>query len=313
MARLSRKFSEVNPASETEPYLSSSIFVDQQAGPVQLGNFSSPLHPLKLQSSNGTMMSDRSSIGGDLLPDEEEALQIPGESHRQIAVHLAEWVAQRTGSVIDDVLPEVLKVVSLYGEHNAALDAAIESNTNAPATAIKSASHTGKPHLARPLFDREHKPNEKIMQGSTEPDSRHHRRGFSFVPGDDARASRTLRPAASTISSTGLRLPSDKDNYDIFGPASFQPETEPTHTKVYQNTIPEPRYRADEPQRESSNRSVMTAIHNGSFSNSSAASKLSGGSEMNAKKYERPPSSSKRGSMAAAAARTAGRNSVEPK
>ncbi|MCJ1478513.1 hypothetical protein MMC13_007193 [Lambiella insularis] len=299
MTRLSRKLLTINTNSGLQPL----SVTDAAQRTVSPGGAQDALSSLRqdLQQTSG---SDLSSVGGDLLPDEMEETFAADDVHRnQVIMRLANWLAKRIGSEPEVVLPDIANILSAYGElHGSSLELAhkdsnVESFPRSPAFC-----------RARDKFEVERRPlqhRDKSSEGSSEPSLesqlKRQRRGFSFIPGDDSKVSQGYRSSAIDVSVRGVAASVGGITFGTEAisaldarPSAFPITAESQAMSTDQQGLFE---------RENSNRSIMTTINIGSYSSSSPSLRMSCSSNETVRKSD---STSKKNSLATAAARVAG-------
>ena len=314
MARLSQRLLNININTDFHPS-TSVLGAGPPRSPLSSGHSPSSPHLAQTRNSYPTSESDNSSIIGDLLPDEqEEELNLTRKKNTQIAVHLASWLAHRTGSDLEAVYPEIAEIISAYSlPENGPLQAmCFEESTKPLSAQIETAVIATEYSRTKPLI------RYKLDGIDVEAVGKKHknqRLRFSFLPGDDVHVSRVTGSHSNSLSAFSSKTkPGWYDTEMASNSKDNGRARESFDLEGRQGTSAGP---ADggrtEPQREDSNRSVLTAINNGSYSGSTGSLRVSTSSGGTAKKSNRVASTTKKDSFAAAAARMAGQNKAEPK
>ncbi|MCJ1382781.1 hypothetical protein MMC17_005894 [Xylographa soralifera] len=315
MARLSQRLLKIN--INTDHHTSTSVL---GAGPPHspLNTKYSPSSPHRAQTrtSQYTSESDNSSMIGDLLPDEqEEEPNAPRKKNTQIAFHLASWLAHRTGSDLNAVYPEIAEIISAYSvPENGPLQATCFEEGTKPLSSqfekvISVADNTRKKAPTK------HKSDDIVSVQEVEKKCNNQRPRFSFLPGDDMQVPSVTGSRSNTLSTFGSERQLEK--YDARIASNSKDNSRARESSALDegrgiSAGPANKGRS-EPRREDSNRSVLTAINNGSYSSSTGPLRASSSNSGTAKKSNRVTSTTKKDSFAATAARMAGQNKAEPK
>ncbi|MCJ1251863.1 hypothetical protein MMC30_009101 [Trapelia coarctata] len=304
MTRLSRQFLKKNLNAD-QP---ATLLLPRGDQPQKTLGFLDPItrvpnqQPQDLVPSSG---SDFSDVKGDLLPDEEEEEEssiFEKEDQAHIA-RLANWLAEQNLADSQIVIPELSSSVpdrrgvdnwlSLAGANGGI--ATVRKLARVPALNLQ-----GRPPLAR-----NHKSDEEVTARKNA-DTHQHRRGFSFVPGDDSK-NPAPRPFRTTSVLTNVIKVDQGTPTTLAGhPLSNLQECSSISGQARPVSTPL-RSLAGEPQRDNSNRSVLTAIHNGSESPSPGPIHASNDGSRKRMRPARQASSDKKLSLATAAARAAGK------
>lgn len=270
-----------------------------------------------------TSDSDLSSIEGDLLPDEEDGTSSHnGEgTHflytQNIAVHLTEWLAGRTGFNPNSISAEIRAILSgADSTESGKTSRSWTRNIDKDQSVYSLSSKNVQTGAASPTIKTTPISNESAAGNSITSHKLGHRRVFSFTPGDDVK---TLMPARSTPNlSMCLREKTTRSSVSGRGSAhersertvNSPPKRIPPGAKADDYTAPSDVSRKSDkqeaeftPQREDSARSKLTAIKNPSpcGSDTSHRSFVAGDS----KAWRRRPRNPKV-SIAIAAAQAAG-------
>ncbi|MCJ1400443.1 hypothetical protein MMC11_003648 [Xylographa trunciseda] len=315
MARLSQRL--LNISINTDLHNSTSALgAGLPRSPLNTEHSPSSLHRTQTRNSHRTSESDRSSMIGDLLPDEQEDEQnAPRNKNTQIAFHLASWLAHRTGSDLNAVYLEIAEIISAYSDpENRPLQAtcfdegAIPSSTPFGA-AIGEADSMKSKTLSKP------NPNDIVNVHEVENQHKNQRPRFSFLPGDDMEVSRLTGSRSNSLSAFGSeRRPG---RYDAGNRSNSKDNGRATDFSALDEARGISAGPTDEgsmePRRGDSNRSVLTAINNGSYSRPSGPLRAGSSKSGTVKKSDRVASTTKKDSFAAAAARIAGQNKSDPK
>ena len=299
MARLSRQFLKQNTGSDTAP----TLLLAPLDRPEKTLGFLGPITPLPSQQPEDMVSgsdSDFSDVKGDLLPDEEEqGSPVFEKEDRAHVARLAHWLEEQNLAEARGVVPELSSSVPESRE----LDTWSSTGTT---TIVKKVARIFATNVdGRPPLARNHRSDEEVLARKNA-DTSHHRRGFSFVPGDDSRNRHPYPPLTTSAPSTAGKAEETTPSI-VPGHASLNQE-EIISANVQAQPISTPlKSIAGEPQRDNSNRSVLTAIHNGSESPSPGQSQASNDGSRKRKISGRQASSDKKLSLAAAAARAAGK------
>lgn len=244
--------------------------------------------------------SEPSSVEGDLLPDEEALVVAPTAQIVEAGstIRLTKWLANRIGSDPEEIFPEIAEL--LYGISMAVpndLPRLGPDNAGKPlprlpgpataspgtdvtqATVQESASAEDMPLRVEPLYH----------QG--------HSRGFSFLPGDDAR-----QPVNSSTEDTigNLKHPPLIDVATKYRPVKQStPELDPSMSFAGATLSP---------QRKASAESAKTAIRGSTSRSSSESIRASSGTGLGAEGSEARSKRLKNNPTAVAAARAASNN-----
>ena len=214
--------------------------------------------------------SEPSSVEGDLLPDEEALIAASNvqalNTEAGSAMRLAKWLANRVGSDPEEIYPEIAEL--LYGKSMAVpklgTDSAKKplphlplSNTNSLATDVTLSMVPRLPSDKDPA----HRQESYYHQG--------HRRGFSFLPGDDAKQPVVFFTKGST---RDTRNPTPL--VDVLARNNLA--TQSTHSLDSSSSFAGP---LQSPQREASGGSTKTAIRGSTRRSSSESTRASSGKD----------------------------------
>ena len=317
MARLSQRLSNVNV--NTDLHASTAVLdAGPPLSPLSIGRSPGSLHHAHTRNSHHTLESDHSSTTGDLLLDEqEEEPNTPRKKNTQIAFHLASWFAYRTGSNLDVIYPEVAGIISACSvPENHPLQANdLDKSTKTLSTGFKPATIKAGDDDLSSKSEKKHKSDKhfNVHKVETKHENQHPR--FSFIPGDDIQGSRLER--ARSTSSSAVRSESRTGRYNTAVPLDAKDHIrarELLTLEAAQSTIAGPANEgSSQPRRGDSNRSVLTAINNGSYSSSNGPLKASSSNSGTARRSDRCSSTAKKDSFATAAARKAGKNIAKTK
>lgn len=299
MARLSQQFMKMNMGSDQPP----TLLLPTRDQPKETLGFLDPDSRLPNQQPQDLLPSsdsDFSDVKGDLLPDEEEEESSIFEKEDQAHLaRLANWLDQQNVAESRVDLPDVSSSVPDQRGLGSWLSPA---GANGGITTVRKLARIPPLSLeGRPPLARNHKSDEEVTARKNA-DTHQHRRGFSFVPGDDSKVSQPRPPRTISTSSNVIKAEegvsstlADRSSSNIQD-ANLQARPVSTPLKSL----------AGEPQRDNSNRSVLTAIHNGSESPSPGPIHTS---TEGSKRRIRPgrQGSAKNLSLATAAARAAGK------
>lgn len=303
MARLSRQFLKQHIVSDTASILPTAS-LDR---PEKTLGFLGPITPLPSQQPEDMVSgsdSDFSDVKGDLLPDEEgQGSPVFEKEDRAHIARLAHWLEEQNLAEARGVVPELSSSVPESREIGTWLSQAGATGTTTrvkKVARILAMSVDGRPPLAR-----NHRSDEEVLVRKNA-DTSHHRRGFSFVPGDDSRNGHPYPPLTTSAPSKAIKA--EKTTPSIVPSHSSLKQEGNISATIQARLISTPlKSLAGEPQRDNSNRSVLTAIHNGSESPSPGQSQASNDGSRKRKMTGRRASSDKKLSLATAAARAAGK------
>lgn len=306
MARLSRQFLKQNTGSDIAP----TLLLAPLNRPEKTLGFLGPITPLPSQQPEDMVSgsdSDFSDVKGDLLPDEEEqGSPVFEKEDRAHIAHLAHWLEEQNLAEARGAVPELSSSVPESRE----IDTwSTQAGATGTTTIVKKVARILATNVdGRPPLARNHRSDEEVLVRKNA-DTSHHRRGFSFVPGDDSRNGHSYPPlTTSAPSKAGKAGKAEETTPSIVpGHASLNQEENISATVQAQPISTPLKSLAGEPQRDNSNRSVLTAIHNGSESPSPGQSQASNDGSRKRKISGRQASSDKKLSLAAAAARAAGK------
>jgi len=303
MARLSRQFLKQNMSLDKAP----ALLMAPLGRPEKTLGFLGPISPLPSQQPQDMVPSsdsDFSDVKGDLLPDEEDQSSPIFEKEDRVHIaRLAHWLDEQNLAEARGVLPVLSSSVPDSREIGTWSSRA---GTTGTTTTVKKVARISATNVdGRPPLVRNHRSDEEVLVRNNA-DTSHHRRGFSFVPGDDSRNG----PPDSALTTSAPRkaikaeetMPSNVPDDSPLNPEgiiSATVQARPISTAL--------KSLAGEPQRDNSNRSVLTAIHNGSESASPGANQASYDGSRKRKISGRQASSDKKLSLATAAARAAGK------
>ncbi|MCJ1421717.1 hypothetical protein MMC32_008083 [Xylographa parallela] len=315
MVRLSQRLLNININTDLHPS-TSLLGAGPSRSPLSTGH--SPSSPQRAQTRNShrTSESDNSSMIGDLLPDEqEEEPNLCRKKNTQIAVHLASWLAHRTGSDLDAVYPEIAEIISAYNvPENGPLQAMCFEESTKPSSA-QTETVVVEIENARTKEPTKYKSDEVDNMQEVEKKHKNQHPRFSFLPGDDTQVSHVIASRSNSLSAfSSERQPGRYDGRIASTSKDHGRAREVEGLDEGQSiSLGLPDEGHAEPRREDSNRSVLTAINNGSYSGSTGPLRASSSNNGTPKKSNRVISTTKRDSFAAAAARMAGQNKAEPK
>ncbi|MCJ1392834.1 hypothetical protein MMC18_005706 [Xylographa bjoerkii] len=303
--------------SSEDPFLPKERRGSDETGTVKKLKENGSLHRAQTRNSHRTSESDHSSMIGDLLPDEqEEEASAPRKKNTQIAFHLASWLAHRTGSDLDAVYPEIAEIISAYSvpENGPLQSTCLEESTNPSSTQTETAVIEARADNVKPKA-RDHKSDHTVNVQEVEKKHNNQRPRFSFLPGDDIQVSRLTGSGSNSLLDISSERKSGRYNVE----AQLKSKDNDRVRKV--SAVDEARgistgptdEENSEPRRGDSNRSVLTAINNGSYSSSSGTLRVGSSNSGSAKKSDHVASTAKKDSFAAAAARIAGQNKADPK
>ena len=301
MTRLSQQFLKQRVGSD-QP---STLLLTSRDQPERTMGFLDPIIPPPTKPSQDMLPrsdSDFSDVKGDLLPDEEEQeASIFEKEDRAHIARLADWLDQQNLADTHVILPEISSSVPEYREPENWLSSAGVDRGIATVRKVRRA-----PDLtidARLPLRRTHKSDEEVTVRKNA-DTHHHRRGFSFIPGDDSEVAQPHRPRTTSVSGKVVNAEGGARSTLPLETSSNAQEGSPTCGNA-RPVSTQLRSLAGEPQRDNSNRSVLTAIHNGVESPSGPIKASNEGPQ----KRMRPgrQESDKQLSFATAAARAAGK------
>ncbi|MCJ1288380.1 hypothetical protein MMC26_007735 [Xylographa opegraphella] len=313
MARLSQRLLKIN--NDTDHHPSTSVLgAGHPRGPLSTGRTPSSPHGAQTRNSHRTSESDNSSTVGDLLPDEQEEEQsLASKKNTQIAIHLASWLAHRTGSDLDAVYPEIAEIISAYSTPESGPLQIMCFGEGKPSSA-QTTSVTLPATDTRMKHPTTYKSDE-IVAVHFENQHKDQRSRFSFLPGDDVDASHIAGSRSNNLSVVSLERQPGKTGAGI-GSNTKDNGREREYSGLDEGSgvpVGSAYKGSSQPRREDSNRSVLTAINNGSYSVATGPPRASSSNSGTAKNSSRVISSTKKDSFAAAAARLAGQNKAEPK
>ena len=315
MARLSQRLLNININTDLHPS-TSLLGAGPPRSPLSTEHSPSSPHGTQTRNSYRTCESDNSSMVGDLLPDEqEEGPNLSRKKNTQIAIHLASWLAHRTGSDLDAVYPEIAEIISAYSvpEDGPLQAMCFEEGTKPSAAQIDTAVIAAENTRTNPPAIYNVDEVDNVRDVEIKPKKQHPR--FSFLPGDDVQVSRVAGSRSNSLSaSSSARLPG-RDATEMASNHQDNDRARDVSGRDHVQGVSATHAGRSEPRREDSNRSVLTAINNGSYSRSTGPLRLSssGSGTGTAKKSDLVPASTKKDSFAAAAARMAGQNKAESK
>lgn len=267
--------------------------------------FLGSLNPRPYQQPQDTVPnsdSDFSDAEGDLLPDEQEqGSSIFEEEDQAHLARLADWLDGQTRAE-SQVLPENSSSLP----DNIGADSWVSrAEAYGEVTTVRKAKAPALDVYARPQLERSHRSEEEVP-GRKHADTQQHRRGFSFIPGDDSRGPNSNPPRTTSLSANAVNAEKTRPCVLLDQPI-MKPEGALSTSFQARPTATPLRSPAGEPQRDNSNRSVLTAIHNGSESPSPCPISASNSGSRQRIRASRQGSSDKKLSLAAAAARAAGK------
>lgn len=303
MARLSRQFLKQNTGSDTAP----TLLLAPLNRPEKTLGFLGPITPLPGQQPEDMVSgsdSDFSDVKGDLLPDEEEqGSPVFEKEDRAHIARLAHWLEEENLAEARGVVPEPSSSVP----ESRGIDTwSSRAGATGTTTIVKKVARILATNVdGRPPLARNHRSDEEVLVRKNADTSRH-RRGFSFVPGDDSRNGDPYSPLTTSVPSKAIKAEETTTSI-VPGHSSLNQEGNISAT-IQARPISNPlKSLAGEPQRDNSNRSVLTAIHNGSESPSPGQSQASNDGSRKRKISGRQALSDKKLSLATAAARAAGK------
>ncbi|MCJ1437336.1 hypothetical protein MMC27_006723 [Xylographa pallens] len=315
MTRLSQRLLNININTDLHP--STSLFgAGPPRSPLSTGHSPSSPHRAQTRNSHRTSESDNSSMIGDLLPDEqEEEPNLSRKKNTRIAIHLASWLAHRTGSDLDAVYPEIAEIISAYNvPENGPLQAmCFEEGTKPSSAQIETVVVAVENARTKESTRYKSDESDNVQEVEKKHNNQHPR--FSFLPGDDMQVSHVTASRSNSLSAySSERQPERYDTGIASASRDNDRAREFSGLDEGQGISAGPAdERRSEPRREDSNRSVLTAINNGSYSGSTGSLRASSSNKGTPKKSNRVASTTKKDSFAAAAAKMAGQNKAEPK
>ena len=299
MARLSRRLLVIGHDAEV---LSTSTFSPEtvevyQEHTTALGNNPGEQHYREVPFPNELSDSDISSVEGDLLPDEEE--QTRGSHQRSsstadldIAVRLTNWLASRTGNEPEVLFPDIAELFLCNGLVKSDLDSKIRVvGVDKPLPGLPPQLDPDMAEIERNPVVRRPVSAENAPIKSNIDHVKVHRRGFSFMPGDDSNITIPVpRPRAFSVVGAEVakdsaltqalaydgegHLSSPTSNMSLFEHLRSTTTSTPRNTHKSEDSV-------GNPHREDSARSVLTAFRDPSSHGSSTSQlRSTGGSGM---------------------------------
>ena len=245
--------------------------------------------------------SETSSVEGDLLPDEEALIMAPTAQIVEVgsAKRLTKWLANRVGSDPEEIFAEIAEL--LYG-----ISMAVPSDLPqvGPDNAEKPLPRVPGPATASPATN----VTQATVQRSASVEDlplrvkslyhQGHSRGFSFLPGDDAR-----QPVNTSTEETIGSMKPPPPLMDV--PTKYRPvkQSTPGLDPSFSSAGP-----TLSPQRKASAESAKTAIRGSTSRSSSESTRASSGTGLGAESSEGRLKRLKNNPTAVAAARAASNN-----
>ncbi|KAL9123200.1 MAG: hypothetical protein Q9187_000249 [Circinaria calcarea] len=267
-----------------------------------------------------TSDSDLSSTEGDLLPDEEDGTSSnSGEgthtlNTQNVAVHLTEWLAGRTGLNPNSISAEITAILSGAGStESGKASKSWTRNIDKYRSVYNLPSQNVQTGAASTRIKTTPSSNESAAGDPSTSHKLGHHRVFSFMPGDDVK---TLMPARSNPN-LSMCLREKATRSSVFGrhgrserTVNSPPKRNPPGAKADNDTLPFEVSRKSgkqeaeiTPQREDSARSRLTATKNPSPCTSDTSQRSSVAGDGKAWRHQ---SKDPKVSIAIAAAQAAG-------